>query len=146
MDFSQVERSKKNKKNKNKPAYLDDAVHVRDQAVNADLQQHDQGSANILSDLWVLVGSQSKQTLRTDWKLKKAAGWSVRGSERWCEQLILLRRRTESAPHLYEGVNVVHQSLGPAYDELVDAGDGVGPARQDWSNSSINRCRQAFFL
>lgn len=34
-------------------------------------------------------------------------------------------------PHLYEGVNVFHQSLSSAYDELVDAGDGMRPAEQD---------------
>lgn len=42
----------------------------------------------------------------------------------------MLRCHKESAPHLYEGVDVFHQSLGPAYDELVNAGDGMRPAKQ----------------
>ncbi len=41
--------------------------------------------------------------------------------------------------YLYEGVDVVHQSLGSANDELVDAGDGMGPAgRQQHVNSRVN--------
>lgn len=43
--------------------YLDDAVHVGDEAVDADLQQHDQGSAHVLSNLRVLVCSQRKKAL-----------------------------------------------------------------------------------
>jgi hypothetical protein len=34
--------------------------------------------------------------------------------------------------HLNEGVNVVHQRLGPVHDKLVHTGDGVGPGGQ-WS-------------
>lgn len=49
-----------------KTTYLNDAVHVRDEAVNADLQQHDQGSAHILSDLRVLISSQGEQALHKD--------------------------------------------------------------------------------
>lgn len=49
MDFSHKQRYKK--KTKQKKAYLNDAVHVWDQTIYADLQQHDQGSAHILSDL-----------------------------------------------------------------------------------------------
>lgn len=43
--------------------HLDDAVHVRDEAVDADLQQHDQRPAHVLADLAVLVPRQRKQTL-----------------------------------------------------------------------------------
>lgn len=43
--------------------HLDDAVHVRDEAVDADLQQHDQRPAHVLADLAVLVARQRKQTL-----------------------------------------------------------------------------------
>lgn len=35
----------------------------------------------------------------------------------------------EHIAHLYKGVNVVHQSLGSANDELVHTGYGMGPAR-----------------
>lgn len=45
--------------------HLDDAVHVRDEAVNADFQQHDQSPAHVLPHFTVLVTSQGKQTLDT---------------------------------------------------------------------------------
>lgn len=43
--------------------YLNNAVHVWDKAVDSDLKQHDQCSANVLSHLGVFVCSQRKQTL-----------------------------------------------------------------------------------
>lgn len=43
--------------------HLDDAVHVWDEAVDADFQQHDQGPAHVLAHLTVLVTRQCKQTL-----------------------------------------------------------------------------------
>lgn len=46
--------------------HLDDAVHVRDEAVNANFQQHDQSSANVLPNFTVLVASQCKQTLQRE--------------------------------------------------------------------------------
>ena len=45
--------------------HLDDAVHVRDEAVDAHFQQHDQSSAHVLPHFAVLVASQRKQTLGT---------------------------------------------------------------------------------
>lgn len=44
-------------------AHLDDAVHVWNEAVNADLQKHDQSPAHVLPHFAVLVASQRKQTL-----------------------------------------------------------------------------------
>ena len=44
--------------------YLNDAVHVGDETVDADLQQHYQGSAHIFSNLRVLICCQRKQALR----------------------------------------------------------------------------------
>ena len=37
------------------------------------------------------------------------------------------RAEPRDPAHLDEGVDVQHERLGPADDELVDAGDGVGP-------------------
>lgn len=44
-------------------AYLNNAVHVRDKAVNSDLEQHDQRSTNVFPHLGVFICSQRKQTL-----------------------------------------------------------------------------------
>lgn len=44
-------------------AHLDDAVHVWNEAVNADLQKHDQSPAHILPHFTVLVTRQCEQTL-----------------------------------------------------------------------------------
>lgn len=44
--------------------YLDDAVHVRDEPVDADLEQHDQRATHILAHLRVIVHRQGKQMLR----------------------------------------------------------------------------------
>lgn len=44
--------------------HLNDAVHVRDEPVDADLQQHHQRPAHVLADLAVLVPCQRKQTLQ----------------------------------------------------------------------------------
>lgn len=43
--------------------YLDDAVHVRDEPVDADLEQHDQRATHILAHLRVIVHRQGKQVL-----------------------------------------------------------------------------------
>ena len=43
--------------------HLDDAVHVWDEAVDADFQQHDQSPAHVLPHFTVLVTGQRKQTL-----------------------------------------------------------------------------------
>lgn len=46
-------------------SYLNDAVHVWDEAVNADFQQHNQSPAHILPHFTVLITSQCKKTLDT---------------------------------------------------------------------------------
>lgn len=43
--------------------HLDDAVHMWDETVNADFQQHDKSPAHVLSHFTVLVTSQCKQAL-----------------------------------------------------------------------------------
>lgn len=40
--------------------HLDDVNHVWQEAVHADLQQHDQSSAHVLPHLWLLVCRQCK--------------------------------------------------------------------------------------
>lgn len=42
--------------------------------------------------------------------------------------------------HLYKGVNVVHQSLGSANDELVHTGYGMGPAKMTGQSCQPQRC------
>lgn len=44
--------------------YLDEAVHVGDKTVNADLQQHDQSSTHVLPDLRIFICCQKKQALK----------------------------------------------------------------------------------
>ncbi len=61
-------------------SHLDDAVHVRDEAVDADLQQHDQSPAHILTHFAVLVTGQRKQTLDTKEgksEEEKGGGWYI---------------------------------------------------------------------
>lgn len=55
--------------------HLDDAVHVRDEAVDADFQQHDQGPAHVLTHLTVLVTRQRKQTLEIKERKKRKGEW-----------------------------------------------------------------------
>ena len=42
---------------------VDDVVHLRHQSVQPHLQQHHNGSADVLTDLWVLVTGQEEQIL-----------------------------------------------------------------------------------
>ena len=42
---------------------VDDVVHVGDQPVHPDLQQHHDGPADVLADFWVLVRGQEEQAL-----------------------------------------------------------------------------------
>lgn len=44
--------------------YLDDVMHVWQETVHADLQQHDESSAHILPYFWLLVCRQRKQVLQ----------------------------------------------------------------------------------
>lgn len=63
--------------------HLDDAVHVWDEAVNADFQQHDQSPAHVLPHFTVLVTGQCKQTLDTK-ETRKERGWvAEREREGW---------------------------------------------------------------
>lgn len=83
-------------------------MHVRNQPVHADFQQHNQSSAYIFPDLWVIVGSKVKKILR-----KSLA----------CEiNSLNLKKKA----YLKKGVYVQHESLCSANDELVDTSDGVG--------------------
>lgn len=44
--------------------------------------------------------------------------------------------------HLDEGVDIIHQRLGPVHDELVHAGNGMGPGReQRRGHSTPAHCR-----
>lgn len=51
--------------------HLDDAVHVWDEAVDADFQQHDQSPAHILPHFTVLITGQCKQTLDSEERSEK---------------------------------------------------------------------------
>lgn len=51
--------------------HLDDAVHVWDEAVDADFQQHDQSPAHVLPHFTVLITCQCKQTLDTKETMRK---------------------------------------------------------------------------
>lgn len=44
--------------------HLDDVMHVWQETVHADFQQHDESSAHILSHFWLLVCCQRKQVLQ----------------------------------------------------------------------------------
>ena len=64
--------------------HLDDAVHVWDEAVDADFQQHDKSPAYVLPDFTVLITSQCKQTLdrKETWRQGKKRGCVAKRGER----------------------------------------------------------------
>lgn len=103
-------------------AHLDDAVHVGDEAVDADLQEHHQRSAHVLPHLGVLIHSQSKEVLRGGW-----GGGATMNTAFPPPRPAVPPRPSLTPPHLDEGVDVLHQRLSAVHDELIDAGDGVGP-------------------
>lgn len=51
--------------------HLDDAVHVGDETVDADFQQHDESPAHILPHFTVLIAGQCKQTLDTKMTIRE---------------------------------------------------------------------------
>lgn len=61
--------------------HLDDAVHVWDEPVDADFQQHDQSPAHVLPDFTVLIASQCKQALDRG-RGRKRKGMSVKKEEK----------------------------------------------------------------
>lgn len=67
--------------------------------------------------------SESSSRARANRLCAQVANLDLDGTDTGC-------LTTESATHLNESVNVFHQSLGPAYDELVNTGDGMRPARE----------------
>lgn len=64
-------------------AYLNNAVHVWDEAVDSDLKQHHQCSTNILPDLRVFICSQRKQTLSNHRKTSQTSK-----KQQWEKQLL----------------------------------------------------------
>lgn len=44
--------------------HLDDVMHVWQETVHADFQQHDESSAHVLPHFWLLVCRQGKQVLQ----------------------------------------------------------------------------------
>lgn len=100
-------------------------MHVRDKPVDSHFQQHHQSAAYILPYLGVIIHSQGKEVLQRR-QGQPQQGFSV---------LALLN--LGPVAYLNEGVNIVHQRLGPVHDELVHAGNGMGPGRDQASGSSL---------
>lgn len=100
-------------------------MHVGDKPVDSHFQQHHQSTAYILPYLGVIIHSQGKEVLQRR-QSQPQQGFPA---------FALLT--PGPVAYLDEGVNIVHQRLGPIHDELVHTGDGMGPGRDQASGSSL---------